>query len=194
MRKNTNQTKSRIVSAAWKLFYRYGYESTTIDDIVEQSDTSKGSFYHYFKSKDALLSSLSYLFDERYEELMENMSKELSAVEKLVLLNQELFQTIENTVPVTILAQLFASQLTTKGEKHLLDPERTYYKVLRQIAMEGKENNLFREDLTINDICHAYALFERAMMYDWCISNGSYSLCNYSQKMMPLFLQGLMKL
>lgn len=194
MRKNNNQTKSRIVSAAWKLFYRYGYDSTTIDDIIEQSDTSKGSFYHYFKSKDALLSSLSYLFDEKYEELMESMPKELNATEKLVLMNQELFLMIENTVPVTILGQLFGSQLTNKGERNLLDPERTYYKVLRQVCLEGKEQNLFREDLTVNDVCHAYALFERAMMYDWCIANGNYSLCNYSQKMMPLFLQGMMKL
>lgn len=194
MRKNNNQTKSRIVSAAWKLFYRYGYDSTTIDDIIEQSDTSKGSFYHYFKSKDALLSSLSYLFDEKYEELMDSMPKELNAKEKLVLMNQELFLMIENTVPVTILGQLFGSQLTNKGERNLLDPERTYYKVLRQVCLEGKEQQLFRDDLTVNDVCHAYALFERAMMYDWCIANGNYSLCNYSQKMMPLFLQGMMKL
>ena len=193
MKKNINQTKSRIVAAAWQLFYRYGYENTTIDDIVEKSNTSKGSFYHYFKSKDDLLGSLSYLFDERYEELIETMPQNMGALDKLVLINRELFLTVENTVPVTLLAQLFGSQLTTKGEKHLLDPDRTYYKVLRQISLEGKEQGIFREDLTVNDICHAYAIFERAMMYDWCIANGNYSLCNYSQKMMPLFLQGMLK-
>ena len=67
-RKNTRNTKGRIVSAAWKLFYEQGYEDTTIEDIVWESGTSKGSFYHYFDSKDALLSSLAYLFDEKYEE------------------------------------------------------------------------------------------------------------------------------
>ena len=41
------QTKAKIVSAAWKLFYQNGYDDTTIDDIVEASGTSKGSFYHY---------------------------------------------------------------------------------------------------------------------------------------------------
>ena len=55
----TNETKGRIVSAAWKLFYQYGYNNTTIDDIVEESNTSKGSFYHYFSSKDDLMGSLS---------------------------------------------------------------------------------------------------------------------------------------
>ena len=192
MKKNNNQVKSRIVSAAWNLFYEYGYENTTIDDIVEASHTSKGSFYHYFDSKDALMGSLSYLFDEKYEELMDTMSPELSPVEKLMQMNSELFLMIENTVPVTILSQLFSSQLTTKGERHLLNPERTYYKVLRKIAIEGKEQGIFREHLSVNDITRAYALFERAMMYDWCIANGNYSLCQYSQMMLSMFLNGMM--
>ena len=67
--KKTKTTKKKIVSAAWRLFYEQGYDNTTVDDIVEESGTSKGSFYHYFDGKDALLSSLSILFDEKYEEL-----------------------------------------------------------------------------------------------------------------------------
>ena len=193
MKKNGNNTKSRIVTTAWKLFYQYGYEKTTIDDIVEASQTSKGSFYHYFSSKDALLSSLSYLFDEKYSELSETMDPSLSPIEKLILMNQELFLVIENTVPVSFLSQLFSSQLNPKSDSYLLDPDRTYYKLLRQIAVEGKDSGIFRDDLTINDITKAYAIFERAIMYDWCMSNGNYSLLQYSAQMLPLFLSGLQK-
>lgn len=194
MKKTSNNTKSRIVSSAWKLFYLNGYENTTIDEIVEASQTSKGSFYHYFESKDALLTSLSYLFDEKYEELNQTMDTSLGPIEKLITMNRELFLMIENTVSVSLLTQLFASQLTTKGERHLLDPDRTYYKMVRRIAIEGKDRDLFRDDLSVNDIMKAYAIYERAMMYDWCISSGNYSLCQYSEKMLPLFLNGLRKL
>lgn len=193
MKKTTNQTKSRIVSAAWQLFYQYGYNNTTIDDIVEMSQTSKGSFYHYFSTKDDLLGSLSVLFDEKYEELMETMDSALTPVEKLITMNRELFLMIENTVSVSILSQLFSSQLSASGEKHLLNPDRTYYKLLRQIAVEGQQQDLFRDDLSINDITKAYALYERAIMYDWCLSSGSYSLCQYSEKMLPLFIAGMTK-
>ena len=186
-----NQTKSRIVSAAWQLFYRYGYDNTTIDDIVEASNTSKGSFYHYFESKDALMGSLSYLFDEKYEELMETLDPALDPLQKLAQMNQELFLMIENTVSVTLLSQLFATQLVTKGEKHLLEPDRTYYRLLRQIAIEGQEQGRFRADLSVNDIIRAYAMFERGMMYDWCLAGGNYSLYQYSKQILPLFLQGL---
>ena len=67
MRQKGKNHKKKIVSAAWKLFYEQGYDNTTVDDIVEESGTSKGSFYPYFEGKDALLSSLSFLFDEKYE-------------------------------------------------------------------------------------------------------------------------------
>ena len=183
--------KGKIVSAAWQLFYRQGYDDTTIDEIVEASGTSRGSFYHYFEGKDALLSSLSYLFDEKYEELMETMDTNLSPIEKLIFLNQELFGMIENTVSVDLLCQLFSSQLITKGERHLLNTNRTYYKLLRQITIEGQDLGLFKENLSVNDITKAYAMFERGLMYDWCLCNGDYSLCQYSAMMLPLFLNGL---
>lgn len=192
-KKNSRNTKGKIVSAAWQLFYRQGYDDTTIDEIVELSGTSRGSFYHYFDGKDSLLSSLSYLFDEKYEELIEIIDPDMPPIEKLIYLNQELFLTIENTVSLDLLCQLFSSQLITKGERHLLDTNRTYYKLLRQITIDGKEQGLFRDELTINDITRAYAMFERGLMYDWCIAGGSYSLCQYSSTMMPLFLKGLCK-
>ena len=192
-KKNSRNTKGKIVSAAWQLFYRQGYDDTTIDEIVEASGTSRGSFYHYFEGKDALLSSLSYLFDEKYEELTETMDMSLSPIDKLIFLNQELFGMIENTVSVDLLCQLFSSQLVPKGERHLLNTNRTYYKLLRQITIEGQDLGLFKENLSVNDITKAYAMFERGLMYDWCLCNGDYSLCQYSAMMLPLFLKGLCK-
>ena len=188
-KRNSRNTRGRIISAAWKLFYEQGYDGTTVEDIVFESGTSKGSFYHYFDGKAALLSSLSYLFDEKYDELAESMNPDLSPIEKLNLMNQELFLMIDNTVSVDLLSQLFATQLITNGERHMMSPNRTYYKLLRQVISEGKQNGTFREEFSVNDIAKAYAMFERGLMYDWCISGGSYSLCQYSQSVLPLFLK-----
>ena len=80
MKKNSRNTKGKIVSAAWKLFYQQGYDETTVEEIVDASGTSRGSFYHYFEGKDALLSSLSYLFDDKYEELEKSMDPALSPI------------------------------------------------------------------------------------------------------------------
>ena len=188
-RKNTRNTKGRIISAAWKLFYEQGYEDTTVEDIVFESETSKGSFYHYFDGKDALLGTLAYVFDEKYEELRETMSPDLDAMEKLVYLNHELFAMIDGGISMDLLARLLSTQLLAKGEKHLLDRNRTYFKLLRQIISQGQKDGQLRTDRTVNEIVKAYALWERALMYDWCLSGGEYSLVAYTDSVTPMFLQ-----
>ena len=187
-KKNTRNTRSRIVSAAWKLFYEQGYDDTTVEEIVEESGTSKGSFYHYFSGKDALLSSLSDLFDDKYQELIPTLQEDMDSFDKLMYLNQELFLMIDNSVSLDLVARMYSSQLVTAGEKHLMDHNRVYYKLLRQIVSEGQKKGELKADATVNEIVKAYALCERALIYDWCISNGDYSLSQYAKTMMPIFL------
>jgi len=43
--------KQRIANSALLLFLSYGYEGTSIVQIVEASSVSKGAFYHYYSSK-----------------------------------------------------------------------------------------------------------------------------------------------
>ena len=192
-KKNSRNTKARIVNAAWKLFYEQGYEDTTVEDIIFESETSKGSFYHYFDGKDALLSSLSMLFDEQYELLMERPDLPENSIDLLQYLTRSLFETIENTVSIDLLSRLFSSQLVTHGERHLLDRSRTYYKLLRRVISEGQQKGEIRDDFTVGEVSRAYAMFERGLMYDWCLSGGEYSLPVYAARMMPIFLNGFRK-
>ena len=161
-----------------------------MEEIIEASGTSRGSFYHYFEGKDALLSSVSYLFDEKYEALMETMDPEINRFDLLMYLNRELFSMIENSISLDLLARLYSSQLITRGDKHLLDHNRTYYKLLWQIVLQGQERGELRTDVTVNEMVRVYALCERALIYDWCLSGGDYSLYQYGKTMMPMFFQG----
>ena len=187
-KKDSRNTKGRIVDAAWALFYEQGYDETTIDDIVERSETSKGSFYHYFESKDSLLSSLSYLFDAKYEQLMQEINPDMNSFDKLMYLNHELFLMIENSVPMDLLAQMYSSQLITFGDRHLRNQGRTSSRGLRKIVIEGQKRGQLRTDVSVNEIVKAYAMLERAMIYDWCLCNGDYSLYQYSGTTFPMFL------
>ncbi len=181
-------TKKRIVTAAWKLFYSQGYDDTTVDEIIREAGTSKGTFYHYFDGKDALLSSLSYLFDDKYEELMPLLDPEGDSFDKLVYLNQELFAMIETSVSRELLASLYSSQLITRGEKHLLDRNRLYYRLLNEIISEGQKRGELITTMSSYEMTKLYALCERALLYDWCICNGEYSLKAYSSQVMPMLL------
>ena len=191
MAKKTRNTRGRIVSAAWKLFYEQGYEDTTVEEIIEQSHTSKGSFYHYFDGKDALLSTLSLLFDEKYEELRDTLDPDAPAMQQLLTRNAELSGMIETSTSIALLARLLRTQLTTSGEKHLLDHSRVYYKLLRAIIAKGQEKGELTARMSVSEMVKLYALSERALMYDWCLCGGEYSLKAYAAQVLPAFLSAM---
>ncbi len=192
-KKNVRNTRGRIVNAAWRLFYEQGYEDTTVEEIIEESHTSRGSFYHYFDGKDALLSTLSDLFDEKYESLRPQLAEgAMSAMEQLLFLNRELFAMIENSVSRDLLARLLSTQLVTTGERHLLDRDRTYYRLLRQIIGAGQAAGELTAARSAGELVKIYALCERALMYDWCLCGGEYSLKDYAAQVLPSFLSGFL--
>ena len=188
-RKNNRNTRGRIISAAWKLFYQQGYENTTIEDIVFESGTSKGSFYHYFEGKEALMGTLAYVFDEKYEELSRTMDPEADALDAMIYLNHELFAMIDSGISMELVSRLLSTQLFARGEKSLLDRNRTYFRLLRRIIARGLERGELRKDRTPGEIMRAYALWERALLYDWCLSGGEYSLVAYTDRVTPMYLE-----
>ena len=50
--------KQEFINTAEELFCRNGYELTSVQDIIDSLNTSKGSFYHHFPSKEALLEEI----------------------------------------------------------------------------------------------------------------------------------------
>lgn len=50
MRKGERK-KQDIIQAATALFFQKGYDATTVQDILDALNTSKGSFYHHFDAK-----------------------------------------------------------------------------------------------------------------------------------------------
>lgn len=183
-KKNRSGTKKKIVSAAWRLFYLQGYDDTTIEEIIEESGTSRGSFYHYFEGKDGLLGSLADLFDDKYEELLDILP-EGGAMEKLLFLNYQLFKMIEESIDIDLLTKLYSTQLVTKGEKHLLDHNRVYYRLLRRIVSEGQQSGELTQEKSTTELVRLYAMCERALIYDWCLVGGNYPLSENARGVMP---------
>ena len=46
--------KARVISAAWEVFARFGYQKTSIQDIATAAEVSKSVVFKYFQSKENL--------------------------------------------------------------------------------------------------------------------------------------------
>jgi TetR/AcrR family transcriptional regulator, transcriptional repressor for nem operon len=77
--------RNEILDVARKLVYTKGYEQMSIQDILDALKISKGAFYHYFDSKQALLDGLIERILDDAEQVLRPIvdAKGLSAIEKL---------------------------------------------------------------------------------------------------------------
>ena len=69
--------KQEILNTAEELFCRKGYENTSVQDIIDSLNTSKGSFYHHFVSKEALLEEIC---SRRAEQISASVLREFEKI------------------------------------------------------------------------------------------------------------------
>lgn len=183
--KEKNSMRQRIIDSAWELFYEKGYEETTIMDIVQKSGVAKGSFYYHFKGKDTLLNTLASLLDRYYEELAEELPEDMNAFDKLMYLNYRVHSYMER-IDYKLLANQYATQLTKSEGSNLLDQNRYYFRLIYEIVEEGQKRGELRTDKSAQEIVRFYSMCERALVTDWCMNNGEYSLGEFSREYMPI--------
>jgi TetR/AcrR family transcriptional repressor of nem operon len=59
-------TREKLVRSAERLMLRDGYSATRVDEVIRKARLSKGSFYHFFDSKEALgLAALEHYYADR---------------------------------------------------------------------------------------------------------------------------------
>lgn len=81
---------------------------------------------------------------------------------------------IETSIDIHLLAYLYSSQLVTKDKKSLSDKKRIYFKWLTEIMEEGLKNGEFKNTSTASELMEIYAMYERALLYDWALFKGKF--------------------
>ncbi len=85
MPKNNLEKRTQIIEMAEHFFFTKGYENTSVNDIINAANTSKGGFYHHFNSKQAVLMSVVKGLVEQSQASIRPIfdNKELSPLEKI---------------------------------------------------------------------------------------------------------------
>ncbi len=77
--------RNQILDAVQRLVYTKGFDVMTIQDILDELKISKGAFYHYFASKQALLEALIERMQQEAEQLIIPIASDpdLAVLEKI---------------------------------------------------------------------------------------------------------------
>ena len=80
-----HQRRGEILAAAEKLFFTRGIENTTMDDVAEEAELSKGTLYLYFKSKEEIHWEITNRHIQKVlKDMEETMDPSANAIENLL--------------------------------------------------------------------------------------------------------------
>ena len=84
VQRDPNATRQAILDSAVSLFEEYGYDVTSVQQIVDKAERTKGAFYHHFESKEDLLHEIQDGFIDYQLELARSvLERHLPSDEKL---------------------------------------------------------------------------------------------------------------
>lgn len=190
--KKALETKKRIFDCAVRLFSERGYHNVSVDDIIVESNSSKGAFYNHFASKNQIIMEGFKQIDLHYEEFVVSISNISGSVKKLQLFIDECFNLISKEVGIENIAIVYSTQIENLDEnKYLLDNNRNLYKIIDNFIYEGQENNEIKKDFLSKDITIMLITIIRGVVYDWCLNKGKFELKNYGNKIIKIFLKNI---
>lgn len=82
--KKGERRKDELIKIAYKKFIGKGYEQTSVDEIIEEAQIAKGTFYYYFPSKEATLEAvIDMMINEAVNGAKKIVAGPMSVSEKL---------------------------------------------------------------------------------------------------------------
>jgi len=152
MQQRSEETRTKIISSAIKLFSIRGFNAASVDDICADAGISKGAFYHHFKSKQELFLALLDGWLKTIDNAIE-ASKDLTVPETFMQITEAfpyIFATANEGLPMFLEFWLQASR-DDKIWQASISPYRRYHKYFTSLIKKGVEEGSFVEvdaDLT----------------------------------------------
>ncbi len=186
-----NSVTARVLAEATRLFAEKGFLGTSVQEIVDAANVTKGAMYYYYSSKDDLL----------YEVYHRMIQKELETLDRVMAMDLSPYDTVDALITDVVLTTAdHRDDLTIfLREMHRLSPEklrairadrRRYHVAFRSVIEEGQRSGEFRPDVSAElvtigffGLVHHY--------YTWYRDDARFSAMRMAQDSARWFLQSL---
>lgn len=146
----TKEQKDHILNMAIRLFNEKGYDKTTLDEINKISEVSKGTFYHYFKSKEDLL---DYFASRMSNDIMPQiqliaLNKNINALTKFnkIIRKIKKYKIFHRHEIKTIFSIMYNDENIKLRHKLISKVKSEYIPLFSKIIKQGKEEGVFKVD------------------------------------------------
>ncbi|MBI4963017.1 MAG: TetR/AcrR family transcriptional regulator [Desulfomonile tiedjei] len=161
------ETRDRIIRAALCLFSERGVATTTVEDITNEADVGKGTFFNYFPSKEHILANLCQLQMGKIRELVSRSIRSKESLDRvlneLALILIEQFSQSPALVR-SILTALFSSE---SARQMMLDDFEKDRLVLAELMSARQKRGEIRDDFAPTELALQFhrALFGTTVLW-----------------------------
>ena len=148
---NKQTSREKILQSAVQLFLGEGYEATSVNDICKHAGVSKGSFYHYFETKQVLFLSLMENWSSRVMQsvLGEPITEDSNAKDVLIQMPYQFnmaFAAVPRGFPMLVdfWRQAMADPAIWKTA---VEPYRYFMGFFMRIIETGQQDGSIRKDI-----------------------------------------------
>jgi AcrR family transcriptional regulator len=165
--RRTADVRQRLFDAALKLFAQRGFLKTTVEDITEEADVGKGTFFNYFPSKEQLLDSFS---DSRIEKIRRALDaitkKESTTAEAVKRMYFDLSQDPGRSQELT--RSMLLTMLTNQAVwGRVCTRMRESQDLLTKIFQLGKRRGEIRDDVPAVDLARSFKESYFGALFCW---------------------------
>jgi TetR/AcrR family fatty acid metabolism transcriptional regulator len=187
-------TKSRLIMAATKVFAEHGHQKATVSEIAKLAGLSESAIYEYFQGKEDLLLAIPDVWVSRaITELEEQLFGIKGAQNQL---RKFLWWYIRYIEREPLIAKVVF--LTIKGNRGFVDTQvynnvRTFYSRLITIFQEGISAGEFRPDLNVYVARSVLLGTIEHIVIRWLMKDMTYSLFDNLEQIFSILMNGIMK-
>lgn len=161
------QTKESIYNAAIKLFELRGYENVLIEDITNEANCAKGTFYLYFKSKKDLMYETVSRYNEISDRAYEAVKEIADFKEKLIKYSMYYYEGVRRTGR-QILRALDGNNVLDGAKDVINSDDRSIYRVLDKLIEEGMQQGYLSKERDKGHYKQALVTTFLGVDYYWC--------------------------
>lgn len=166
-----NQTKQKIISVAYDLFIKNGYDNVTLNDICKACEITKTTFYYHLKSKEDII---SHYYDSITQSLASMMFDVVSADnywEQIIACFEAIILRSEYIGP-DLDGQLLIMNI--KENKGTYDFNENLTKVIVALIEKAQKAGQIRNQSPAEQLYRASAYAYMGYETIWCIKKGSF--------------------
>jgi AcrR family transcriptional regulator len=142
------EKRRQILDAAVRVFARQGFHATRVSDVADEAGVAYGLVYHYFRSKDEVLSEL---FVERWSLLLAAIEEADRAGgphrDRLAVVAGFIFDSYRHDPELMKVIIVEVTRAANSFGRTHLDQIRRAYESMAKIVADGQAAGEFRDDI-----------------------------------------------